>query len=134
MMVALAVPALAALAMVAVVSRSHRAPIAQPTQTAHIDTAPPIAPAQPPSQPAVPSHTFRRTHAARPSTASSRVFPKRDLFPTPVPLSAEERALVALAQLRPAEAEAFAEWQKKNSQEIQIPPIEIPPLRIDGNQ
>ena len=72
--------------------------------------------------------------SAMPPTASPRSLPKRDQFPTPVPLTPEERALIALAQLRPAEAEAIAELQKKNSREIEIPPIEIPPLRIDGNR
>jgi hypothetical protein len=131
---ALAIPVLAALATVVVVSRGDRTPIAKPTQTARVDTAPPVTPVLPAAPSAVPSHTIRRTRGARPSTASPRVLPKRDQFPTPTPLSPEERALVALARLRPADVEAFAELQKKNSQEIQIPPIEIPPLRIDGNQ
>ena len=51
-----------------------------------------------------------------------------------IALTPEERALITLAQLRPEEVEAVAELQKKNSNEIKIPPIEISPLWIDDNR
>jgi hypothetical protein len=129
---ALVVPALAALVIVAVVSRSGHAPIAKSIQTAGV-VAPPLsmAPALPP---AAVSRPARRTRGAKPSRASLRFLPKRDQFPTPSPLTPEERALILLAQARPAEVEAFAELQRKNLKDIEIPPIEIPPLRIEGIQ
>ncbi len=131
----LVVPALAALAIVAVVSRSARTPIAKPIQTARVDIPPrSIAPALLPTPVAVRRRTVKRTRGSKLSTAAPRVLPKRDQFPTPTPLTPEERALIALAQLRPEDVEAVAELQKKNSNEIKIPPIEISPLLIDDNR
>src|SRR5437016_4542691 len=117
---ALVVPALATLATVAVLSRSGRAPSAKPIQTTRVLRIP-LANARGSDQSRDRKRAIvkRKTgHHTRP-----RVLPKRDQFPTPTPLTPEERALVVLARLRPDEVEAFVELQKKNSDEITIPPI-----------
>ena len=54
--------------------------------------------------------------------------PKRNLFPTMSPLTREERLLVQLAQSNPELLLA------KPVDEIEIKPIEIAPLQIDGPQ
>jgi hypothetical protein len=60
--------------------------------------------------------------------------PKLEQFPAPTPLTAEERALLALVAHHPAEAQqVFAELQKSN-EPIEIQPIQIPPLQSDGAQ
>lgn len=56
--------------------------------------------------------------------------PKRQLFPTPTPLTGEERALLAFASRHPNEAEkAFADLSARSSQPIVIPAIEIVPIQ-----
>jgi hypothetical protein len=60
--------------------------------------------------------------------------PKQEQFPAPTPLTAEERALLALVEHHPAEAQhVFAELQK-SGEPIEIQPIQIPPLQSDGAQ
>lgn len=58
--------------------------------------------------------------------------PKLDQFPTPTPLTAEERALLALVEHNPKEAQMFADLQKRAEEPIEIQEIQIAPLRIDG--
>ena len=123
---AVAIPALAALAIAVALSRHDRPAIAPPVvETARV-AAPPVQVA-----PAPPVRAVRVGHRAhRPQRPA---MPKQDFFPTPAPLTQEELALVALAASRPADAQAFAAIRERNAQEINIPPIEILPLRIDGN-
>lgn len=60
--------------------------------------------------------------------------PKQPQFPAPQPLTGEERALLAFVQRFPAEAQTvFAGIQNRNS-EIDVQPIQIPPLLSDGTQ
>jgi len=74
--------------------------------------------------------TVRR---ARTRARRARPLPKLEQFPTPVPLTAEERALVAFVEHHPAEAQqVFAALQKRSNEPIEIQPIQIPPLRSDG--
>lgn len=54
--------------------------------------------------------------------------PKRERFPSPAPLSREERALVAFAQQAPEEALKLARPDKP----LEIEAIDIRPLQIDG--
>ena len=112
---ALALPVLAALMLLAVASKSSRAPVArlQPLPAARGETPAPV-----------PAQGVTRAAIARRSSRHTQPLPKRNQFPTPTPLTAAERALIAIAELPPLE---------KNSEEIQIAPIEIPPLKIDGN-
>jgi hypothetical protein len=123
---ALAVPAFAAVILVVVISRDSRTPVAPkpaPIGTAHVETPAPAAPA-----PAT-------IHAALPGRATkpTRTLPKRDQFPTPTPLTPEERASVAMPPLPPAALQALADLQK-SSEEIRIEPLEIPPLDTDGTR
>jgi hypothetical protein len=117
----LAAAAVGALMVVAVMPRSSHAPAAKPVETKQVRTFPP--------HPAAPL-----THAAVPRRQPKHktALPKREQFPTPTPLTPEERALIAVAQLPPADLEALAGMQT-SSEEIRIAPIEIPPLQIDGN-
>jgi hypothetical protein len=58
--------------------------------------------------------------------ASAEGAPMREQFPSQVPLKAEERVLLALAQTHP---EVLREWSRDGSdQEISIAPINIKPL------
>ena len=131
---AFAATVLAALVIVAIVSRSGRAPVSTPILTAHVEAPPQsISPPLPPAPAPGGIRSAAHTRAARPAP-SPRVLPKRDQFPTLRPLSPEERALISLAQTQPAEAAAVAELQRKNLKDIEIPPLEIQPLRTEGDQ
>ena len=70
----------------------------------------------------------------RPAAAHHRRLPKGQIFPTPAPITPEERALLALAQLHPDTARALADSQKLNAELIEIPPIEIIPLQLDDGR
>jgi hypothetical protein len=61
--------------------------------------------------------------------------PKLEQFPTPVPLTAEERALIAFVTRYPKEAQqAFEDLRKRSEEPIEIQPIQIPPLEDSGAQ
>ena len=62
-----------------------------------------------------------------------RSLPKARQFPLPVPLSGEERALLALVERHPVEAQqVFAELQKRGEEPLEITPIQIAPLPGNG--
>jgi hypothetical protein len=88
-------------------------------------TAPraPVEPLPPAVVPATPKPPAKLRRAA-----GARVLPKRGTFPTLSPLSREERLLVQLADSRPQLLLA------QPVDEVQIKPIEITPLQIDGGQ
>ncbi len=55
--------------------------------------------------------------------------PEQMVFPTPTPLTTEERALVAFVEQHPKEAlVAFTDAPKRDIEPISIEPIQIPPL------
>lgn len=59
----------------------------------------------------------------------ARKLPRVRQFPLPAPLSGEERALLALVERHPAEAQqAFAELRKRGEEPLEIQPIQIVPL------
>lgn len=61
-----------------------------------------------------------------------RSLQKQEQFPTPTPLTGEERALLAFAERHGTEAQkAFADLRERNSQPIVIPPIEIAAIQED---
>lgn len=61
--------------------------------------------------------------------------PKQQQFPAPAPLTTEERALRSFVERDPAEAQqVFAQLRKRTNDPIEIQPIQIAPLRIDGAQ
>ncbi len=67
--------------------------------------------------------------------APARALPKEEYFPARVPMTDEERALVAWVRRAPIEAEqVFADLRKRSAEPIEIQPIRIPPLRSDGAQ
>ncbi|MFZ0746452.1 MAG: hypothetical protein WAM85_18740 [Terracidiphilus sp.] len=61
--------------------------------------------------------------------AKSAPLPKLDVFPTPQPLSPEERALVMFAARAPErERQSLIEAQKQSDEPLRIEAINIPPL------
>jgi hypothetical protein len=54
--------------------------------------------------------------------------PRRDKFPSPAPLTEEERSLISFAQLAPEVARQLAEPAKP----LEVQPITIQPIEIDG--
>lgn len=112
----LAVPALAA-SLLVVLAPKPKPPIA----VAKIE-APPAPVIVLPAPPAPRRVAKTRRAAPKPE------LPKRNLFPTLSPLTGEERLLVQLAQANPQLLLA------KPVGEIEIKPIEIAPLKIDGGQ
>ena len=65
----------------------------------------------------------------RPAPVRAKI-EKRSQFPTPQPLSAEEKALLAFFHTNPERAGLA--WQTEDA--IEIEPIRIPPLQSDGGQ
>jgi hypothetical protein len=133
---AIAIPALACLLALAVLfgSRQMHAPARDQNQ-AQI--------AQPALEPQVPTHRSaslissesRRTKSPvermRPILASSKPapVPKLDVFPTPQPLTAAERALVAFAVRAPeSERQSFVGTQEQLQEPVSISAIEIQPI------
>ena len=92
--------------------------------------APIIAKAVP--APPVPMETVRV--AVRRQKPKRFRFPKREQFPTPTPLTAEERALLAFIARSPKQAQKLlADARRRNPEPIQINEIHIEPLP-DGGQ
>jgi hypothetical protein len=61
-----------------------------------------------------------------------RIRPKAPIFPTPSPLTAEERALLRIAVSDPLILQAAVDFQRQSSQPLTVEPINIPPL-ANGN-
>jgi hypothetical protein len=82
--------------------------------------------------PRAPAQNLRQAERPAPqkqkarNLATQNRLPKRDQFPTPAPLTAEERALIQLAGFDSPGLQSPAELSP-----IEIAPIEIAPLRID---
>jgi hypothetical protein len=97
-------------------------PKPQPVPVAVV--APPPAAVVLPTPPApVPSHNVDRRRPAR-----KPELPKRNLFPTVSPLTGEERLLVQLARSNPTL------FESRPAEHLEIKPIEIAPIQIDGAQ
>ena len=91
--------------------------------------APAPAVAETPTPPtAVAAAQPREPRRAPRRQRSVRAAAKRKLFPTPAPLSDEERMLVDLAASHP---DALL---IRPLEQIEIKPIQIAPLQIDGGQ
>jgi hypothetical protein len=70
-----------------------------------------------------------RQPASTVQTAQTAALPKLDVFPTPQPLTAEERALALVVTQTPLPArEALVESQNLDAQPVRIAAIHIPPL------
>ncbi len=65
----------------------------------------------------------------------ARHLPKPKQFPTPAPLTDQERLFLALMRKPPNETRSvFAELQKPNSEPIQIEELHIEPLQSRGGE
>jgi hypothetical protein len=117
--IAFAVPALAVLVLAVAVPRSWwnpLPPIVTPSPI-HAALTAPVFKLQPP----VP----RRIHP-------SRALPKQPCFPSPVPMTDEERALAAWAGRAPREfSQAFADLRKRSEEPVAIQPLAIQALLIE---
>ncbi len=81
--------------------------------------------------------TIRPVAKLRPAMRARRpqALPKLEQFPSPMPLTAEERALVAFVERDPTEAQqVFSDLQKRTDGLVEIQPIQIAPLQSDGAQ
>jgi hypothetical protein len=74
------------------------------------------------------SHTEVRTSHASHVAAPSQEPPKLDVFPTPRPLSEQEKLMVAFVQSAPQEAQKQAAQDSEPIQPITIADLTIPPL------
>jgi hypothetical protein len=115
----LAAPTLAATLLLILAPKPKTVPVAvvAPKPAPIILPTPPVAPPPAPAP-------RRVVRVRRPVPAPEA--PKRDLFPTLSPLTGEERLLVQLAQASPQLLLA------RPVDEIEIKPIQIAPLQIDG--
>ncbi|MGA8027577.1 MAG: hypothetical protein WB992_10545 [Bryobacteraceae bacterium] len=94
---------------------------------------PKISPVAANRKPTVPRlHLAVQPHLAARSRRRPRVLPKQEQFPTPEPLSAEERILARFVDRDPNEAaKSFASLRNVDAP-IAIPPLQITPLQADG--
>ncbi|MGO4883364.1 MAG: hypothetical protein ACLP59_21480 [Bryobacteraceae bacterium] len=71
--------------------------------------------------------------ASRPWPKAQRAsLPKQPLFPTPAPISREERTWLALAEPGPNPArDALLDLERRGTEPIKVEPIKIEPLRSD---
>jgi hypothetical protein len=114
---AFAAPALAALLLAVVVQRPWWNPLPPAPNPAPIHAA--LNP-QPPAP------------LPRPRIHPSRALPKQPSFPSPVPMTDEERALAAWAGRAPQEfSQAFAVLRKRNEEPVAIQPLAIQALLIE---
>ncbi len=91
----------------------------------------PVARVSPPPIVQAPPPVIDAKAVTRPRTAPRprrMELPKQAVFPTPSPLTPQERMLVALAESHPRALEM------KPVEQIEIEPIEIAPLQVDGGQ
>ena len=107
-------------------------PRASQKQAAHAPAArPPV-----PSETGGPETALRsEVRAARNKRRPARGLPKLAEFPARVPVTSEERALLALAREAPEQLRAaFGDQQNKEPEPIRLLEIRIQPLLSDGNQ
>ena len=115
----IAVVAVAAALLVILVPRPQQVDVRRTARSAEVREGPP------------PAANHATPPRARPQTSRSpqHRMPKRDQFPTPAPLTAEERALLHLARFHSDELQPTRELQP-----IEIAPIEIAPIRFDEDR
>ena len=137
-----AAPVAALLFLAVVVPRMRWKPLSHATNTTQLRTAPNRTAIRPPSAslprdlPA-PGPQFAKARQQKRARQEDRtrpeVLPKEERFPTPAPMTQEERILLAWAMRAPAEArEAFVSLRERSDQSIVIQPIRIQPLPSDG--
>jgi hypothetical protein len=114
--------------------RVHAPSIQQQASQSHASSSSPGSQVASDSRP--PAHRALREHNFSPAVPSTRAsapetspLPKLDVFPTPKPLTAEERALFVVAvQAPPQVRQAIVKAQEQNKEPLHIAAIHIPPL------
>ncbi len=91
-----------------------------------------VEPAVAPRETAVVSAPKARVRVKR--VARTRVLPKLEQFPTPTPMTAEERGLVVLVRRDPQGMQAWGELEARASEPVEIRPIRITPLPGDRGE
>jgi len=126
--------AAAALVLVAIVMKTPGNLTPKSRDIARTETPAPVRSAARVEEPRVATKRRRGRIAAK-RTASPELLPKQEQFPAPAPLTAEERVLRSFVEGHPAEAQqVFAQLQRRSNEPIQIEPIQIAPLLINGAQ
>jgi hypothetical protein len=125
-----AIPALAALLLAGIalwMGRDSQSFTSDATRKAAVSESSPLA--------ARVVEPKRGNRTGRGPSAPARSLPKEECFPTPTPMTDEERALAAWVRRAPLEAaQVLADLQKRSAEPIEIQPIDIPPLPGDGAQ
>lgn len=140
-----AVPVLAALFLAVMLVRtswwkplSHTSVVMQAPAAPNLGTIQPVSASERREVPAPASRVAKvkpRPGDRRKDQAHPGALPKGERFPSPVPMTPEERVLVAWAAQAPEKArEAFQSLAERSDQPILIEPIQIPPLPGDGAQ
>jgi hypothetical protein len=82
----------------------------------------------------IPQKHHARLSGSRPGVKPKRLgLPKREQFPTPTPLTAEERALLAFVSRSPKQAQkVLIDAKSRSAEPIQIKEIHIEPLQNGG--
>jgi hypothetical protein len=78
------------------------------------------------------SEPQRRPHTAR--VRRVRASPKGPVFPTPSPLTTEERLMVTLVSENPEAAQVLDSLRQRQDEPIAIAPIVIPPIPMSDEQ
>jgi anti-sigma factor RsiW len=132
---AIAIPVFAALMLLAVTHLVKSPAVAQRVKPQPAIAAQNLASTRQPARTVVASGkpqsvpTRRPHHIVASPVVARRELSKGGVFPLPVPLSAQERALLDLVTRFPDQArEVLIEANQRSSQPIEIPRIEIPPL------
>jgi hypothetical protein len=87
-----------------------------------------------PAKPPLPDATIRVLRRRAPSHRAAAL-PKLRVFPTPSPLTPEERLLLAMVKQDPeGTAEAFDSFRRRGSEPLEIAPLVIPPLETSGEK
>jgi len=73
-------------------------------------------------------HLRRQTESIKPHAAAVPAQPKLDVFPAPRPLSAQEQALIRLADQTPELQRAALATPEQEDAPLQISAIQIPPI------
>jgi hypothetical protein len=113
------------LVVVGIVIRTERRTVPRSEVAQVANVAPPPAIKEPP---VVLKRVARIAHRR---VAKVSALPKLDQFPAPSPLTTEERALIALVERDPKQAQMFADLQKQADEPIEIQGIQIAPLEND---
>jgi hypothetical protein len=123
----------ASVMVAAIFVRMPRAPAPASHDVARLQTPGPSLPVPVKEEPRVaPKH--RRGRIATMRAEPPRPLPKLEQFPSPMPITAEERALLAFVKHHPAEAKQFVAERQNGDKPIEIEPIEMAPLQRNGAQ